>query len=237
MAQYWHEDKDFGRIVVTVRHNSRSFTAHWKGEVLHISMPPHAEYNDLCNALDGMRSRLLAHRKPVLQYSIGQQIRCFAHTVTIGCHDHLPTEIGYGGSGEELFVNIHSTVDITTTKSKRNIAAALERLMASRAERTLIPFATSLAEQRGLLSRIKRFEIGRGKRKLGHCTVDNVIQLSSTLMFMPRELVEYVICHELAHIIEKNHSANFHAICNKLLSGHEGDLEKELRHFTLPLYT
>jgi len=72
-------------------------------------------------------------------------------------------------------------------------------------------------------------------RKLGHCTSRNVIQLSRNLMFMPEELVRYIICHELAHITHKNHSPQFHALCDKYCSGKEKALERQLRQFRFPI--
>ena len=78
-------------------------------------------------------------------------------------------------------------------------------------------------------------QVGRGMRKLGHCTAKKVIQLSRNLMFLPEPLVRYIICHELAHLTHMNHSPQFHALCDRYTGGHEKELEKQLRHFHFPI--
>ena len=72
-------------------------------------------------------------------------------------------------------------------------------------------------------------------RKLGHCTSKKVIQLSRNLMFMPEDLIRYIICHELAHLTHMNHSPEFHALCDRYTGGHEKDLERQLRQFRFPI--
>lgn len=43
----------------------------------------------------------------------------------------------------------------------------------------------------------------------GSCTVDNKLQFSWRLIMAPILVVNYVVVHELAHTIEKNHSRDF----------------------------
>ena len=72
-------------------------------------------------------------------------------------------------------------------------------------------------------------------RKLGHCTTGKVIQLSRAVMMLPPDLVDLVICHELAHLTHMDHSAAFHALCNSYLGGRERSLDKRLRSFNWPV--
>lgn len=43
----------------------------------------------------------------------------------------------------------------------------------------------------------------------GSCSSKNNLNLSTRLLFAPSDVVDYVIIHELAHLIELNHSARF----------------------------
>lgn len=52
--------------------------------------------------------------------------------------------------------------------------------------------------------------------KWGHCTSKNDIMLHIALLNAPIWVYEYVILHELAHTIHKNHSKKFWDVCNSL---------------------
>lgn len=47
------------------------------------------------------------------------------------------------------------------------------------------------------------------KSKWGSCTFDNKLQFNWRLVMAPILVVNYVVVHELAHILEKNHSQDF----------------------------
>ncbi|MFT5169096.1 MAG: putative metal-dependent hydrolase [Saprospiraceae bacterium] len=43
----------------------------------------------------------------------------------------------------------------------------------------------------------------------GSCSIKGNVNLSTRLLFAPEEVIDYVIIHELAHMIEMNHSSRF----------------------------
>ena len=47
------------------------------------------------------------------------------------------------------------------------------------------------------------------KSRWGSCTADNAVRYSFRLIYAPKEVVRYVVVHELAHTRYKNHSAFF----------------------------
>lgn len=49
-------------------------------------------------------------------------------------------------------------------------------------------------------------------RKWGSCSRKGTVTLNTRLGWLDRALVEYVVCHELAHLIELNHSERFWTI-------------------------
>jgi predicted metal-dependent hydrolase len=48
------------------------------------------------------------------------------------------------------------------------------------------------------------------KTRWGSCSPDGHISLSTELMHMPRRLIEYVIVHELCHLVRLDHSKAFY---------------------------
>ena len=60
----------------------------------------------------------------------------------------------------------------------------------------------------------------------GSCSSKGNINLSTRLLFAPQEVIDYVIIHELAHLIEQNHSSRFWA----LVEGAMPDYKSKVRH-------
>ena len=56
---------------------------------------------------------------------------------------------------------------------------------------------------------VKDVELKLVNSKWGHCTVDNRLMFNLKLLNAPVEVFDYVIVHELAHILHKNHSQSF----------------------------
>jgi len=55
------------------------------------------------------------------------------------------------------------------------------------------------------------------KRQWGSCSPSGAIVLNPHLVKAPRDCVDYVICHELCHLVEHNHSKRFYRLLNEVL--------------------
>ena len=60
-------------------------------------------------------------------------------------------------------------------------------------------------------------KITSARGRFGSCSGKNSICYSWRLMAYPQEAVDYVVVHELAHILQKNHSARFYAVVERYL--------------------
>jgi predicted metal-dependent hydrolase len=58
----------------------------------------------------------------------------------------------------------------------------------------------------------KRVQMREMRRKWGSCSNRSIVTLNVALRWLPRHLAEYVVCHELVHLIELNHGAGFQAL-------------------------
>ena len=55
----------------------------------------------------------------------------------------------------------------------------------------------------------RRWSLSSARTRWGSCSADGSIRLNWRLMHFPGEIVDYVICHELAHLKELNHGPVF----------------------------
>lgn len=233
-------DKEFGEINISYRANMRRITARWKNNRLHINTPLFATERIIAQFIENNREQLrtLFQRSQATQntivYHLGQRIPCFRNEILITSLNFRANTTAYKRDAKgNLFIYISAKDDITSNTKQNAISSALKALMKSTAPHVLVPFAWEVARELNLSP--ADIVIGRGSRKLGHCTTKGVIQLSFMLMFMPETLVRYIICHELAHLTEMNHSPRFHALCNHYCNGKEKALEKQLKGFKYPL--
>lgn len=55
----------------------------------------------------------------------------------------------------------------------------------------------------------KEIKLTSAKTQWGSCTTQGVVRLNWQLVTMPLHLIDYVVVHELAHLVEMNHSPAF----------------------------
>lgn len=69
---------------------------------------------------------------------------------------------------------------------------------------------------------IKKVILRYNHSKWGSCSSSGVISLSTRLLFAPTEVIDYVIIHELAHLLEMNHSNRFwNIVAEKMPNYHQ----------------
>jgi predicted metal-dependent hydrolase len=77
-----------------------------------------------------------------------------------------------------------------------------------------------------------RIAIKDTKRAWGSCSTKGNLNFSYTLAFIPLELADYVVVHELCHLREHNHSKHFWALVAQSIPDYK-ERRKQLRTFLL----
>lgn len=70
--------------------------------------------------------------------------------------------------------------------------------------------------------------LSNAQSRWGSCNSRGEVRLSWRLLQAPPHIVNYVICHELAHLKQMNHSAKFYAVLESLFPNYKAT-EKELK--------
>lgn len=75
--------------------------------------------------------------------------------------------------------------------------------------------------------------ISAARTRWGSCSQHGGISLNWRLILMPLQVVDYVVCHELAHLREMNHSSRFWSVVQQLCPDwqtHRRELRQRARH-------
>ena len=79
-----------------------------------------------------------------------------------------------------------------------------------------------LAERTAYYAKIMGLEYGRvritsAKKRFGSCTSERNISYSYRLMLYPPDAIDYVVVHELAHLVYLDHSKEFYSVIERIL--------------------
>ena len=90
---------------------------------------------------------------------------------------------------------------------KKNSQGRLVKWLKENALRIFTQESERISALTGL--RFKEIKLSTARKKWGSCDGDNVIRYVFRLIYAPKEMIEYVVLHELCHVKEKNHSKAF----------------------------
>lgn len=168
---------------------------------------------------------------PSTRLAASEYLVCVAHTDDPPARPSPLVEVRRSGRRrrtvaayrEEDRVIVLIPARMSRAEEKHWVAAMLERL--ERQEQRRRPTQTSLERRARDLSR--RFLDGQAcpasvrwvdnqRSRWGSCTpADGTIRLSSRLQGMPGWVIDYVLLHELAHLVEPGHGKRFWALLER----------------------
>lgn len=225
-----------GRVLtVTPHRHARTLVLRRKKNELQLTVPYGYPSDGLIDKILDLVARFDAKYPPQQhqRYFIGQLISCHDVDIELYSQSARPSHVIIGEGIPHSRLGIGSALDLADAATEQFVSSVLCRLACKLAPRLLLPHAAQVAARVGVSP--ASWRIGRGLRTLGTCSAQRVITLSCALVFLPLELREYIICHELAHLTEMNHSARFHALCNSYLRGKEKPLMDALKRHEWPI--
>jgi predicted metal-dependent hydrolase len=106
------------------------------------------------------------------------------------------------------------------------VARGLRAWLLREARRLLAPWLAAESLRLGL--GYAKTSVRLQRSRWGSCSSAKTISLNAKLLFLPRDLAQYVLDHELAHIAHLDHSPAFWALLERLRPGAR-TLDKALR--------
>ena len=146
-------------------------------------------------------------------------------TIALAIKDErLTVKAPYGTSREKIESVIHShrrwVEKHLTAQEERNAQIGTltdERIkeLKKLAKKVIPPKVEYYSKIMGL--KYGRMTITSAKTRFGSCSSSGNLSFSYRLMLYPEEAIDYVVVHELAHLVEMNHSGRFYRIVSSVM--------------------
>ena len=105
-------------------------------------------------------------------------------------------------NGDKLIIQNHK---LNSDKARTQI----EKYLTQKATEYIIPRAEALAKYLGVDKKITEIKLRKTKSKWGHCTSNGVIQYNWLIMLAPYSIIDYMITHEVCHLLHMDHSRRY----------------------------
>jgi len=222
-----------GPIELRMRRDSANITARWRNGHVIITLPANVDPSRLYDSINNMSPRILAKRPSEPVYKIPSTLTFPGVTFEFKHQSLRPDTVTARIASGTVSIGIGPGIDPASAQGAPTVSHMLVRCAGRIAPGILLPRARELASSLGLAP--ASWSISAGHRTLGRCSAKGEIALSRDLVFLPQNLRDYIVMHELAHLSEMNHSPKFHALCNSYCNGREKELAALLRHHNWPI--
>jgi predicted metal-dependent hydrolase len=111
-------------------------------------------------------------------------------------------------AGDTIRLSISSS--LSETEKRQHISTLISRCVAKKRLPEIEKRIRELNAQH-FNAEVNKVSFKNSKTRWGSCSHAGNINLSTRLLFAPDDVIEYVCIHELAHLIEHNHSPRFWA--------------------------
>jgi predicted metal-dependent hydrolase len=115
---------------------------------------------------------------------------------------------------------------LTPEKAREQV----EDYLIDKASEYLIPRAMGLAKYLGVDHKVREIKLRKTKSKWGHCTSRGVIQYNWLIMLAPYSIIDYMIAHEVCHLVHMDHSRSFWRLVESICPDHKKYVDWLKRH-------
>lgn len=131
-------------------------------------------------------------------------------------------------SNQKIIIKYPDVLDPGANDIQEIAHLAALKAIKNDAEDFLPPRLALLAKKHGYS--YKEVRLRNMRSRWGSCSTQGLITLNIWLMTLPEELIEYVCCHELAHLDHHNHSQYFWKAVEDMLPNYRS-LRKQIKDF------
>jgi predicted metal-dependent hydrolase len=183
----------------------------------------------LAQKADWIQKKLSAqiqNKIPALQWQHGEQLLLLGNHITLAVrHDARSRAVNHLPGLLELAMPNHNEPPAVA----RKVLQWYKKQAVTDFARRLEIFSAKLGVA------LPKLLISNARTRWGSCNSKKEVRLNWRLLQAPPHLINYVICHELAHLKEMNHSARFWAVVASIYPDYKA-AEKELKIWSPKLH-
>jgi predicted metal-dependent hydrolase len=175
--------------------------------------------------------RLKIYEKQQTLFIPGTEYRTNEHRLEFFIHNAEAIKVRVANGLIKVFYA--SAQQLNSDSAQQIIRKGIIQALKIEAKKILPERLSYLAIHHGL--KYTEISIKNMKSRWGSCTSANKINLNIHLIRLPLHLMDYVILHELAHTVQKNHGKHFWLLLDKL-SGNAKALAKEMKEYRTQVF-
>lgn len=178
---------------------------------------------------DWIRKKLDAlstNKIPAIQWQHGEQLWLLGNAIALALqHDVRSRAVDYVPGILQLAMPNHNEPSAVA----RKVLQWYKKQALTDFSRRLVLFSTKLGVP------VPTLFLSNARSRWGSCNSKKEVRLNWRLLQAPPHIINYVICHELAHLKEMNHSARFWAVVASIYPDYKM-AEKELKAWSPKLH-
>lgn len=229
----------FGLININECARSKAITIRFNSEgAIRISAPQNTPTRIIEYFIDNNKEKILKYIEKIKSKCIHKKT-IFCATTQFSTRDHnLIMTLNNNERVEKIHVGkgkIEFSYNNDTNFDNENIQELIHRginfALKVEAQKYLPQRVSELSQKVNL--KFESIHFRNMKTRWGSCCKQRkIICLNTQLMRLPQHLIDYVIIHEMGHLIEANHGRHFHEIVNFWCNGNEKLLDNELKKYS-----
>jgi len=224
------QDKDLGTIILRTSERARRYTLKISGGHIIAVMPLRGSESSMLNFIEEKRTSLI---KALQKHPATPKFDESSELITQTFRLHI-----FRTDRRNFYLTLHDgilhiacplSIDFEEEKIQNILRDMIGKALRHEANKMLPKRLKELAEQYNFT--YTDVKITKSKSNWGSCSVRKSINLSRSLMLLPRHLSDYVLLHELCHTIEMSHNERFWALMDKVTNNQAKALRKELKSY------
>ena len=227
------DDDALGRIMVRVNARARRMIFRYQDGAFTCTVPPYVSIDEVRRTAHLRCNELLRLKERDMQRAgsdvFGPESRIDAEGFVFRCKldDKCCRQVCYNAEGVTFIY--HSDENWASPQLQTTLRELVASYLRLHAYEILPPRLDELSKQRGL--HYNRLTLRKSKSRWGSCTAEGNISLSIYLALLPSHLRDYIMHHELTHLLEMNHGPRFHALLDEAVGGRSQALSREMKQY------